>query len=68
VNAMPCHERLAPVCVLGLEGNPAPTSLPRFRASALALGLSSQMSPDGRHVIDVRRTDSLPRRITLRPG
>jgi hypothetical protein len=27
VNTMPCHERLAPVCVLGLEGNPAPTSL-----------------------------------------
>jgi hypothetical protein len=22
VNAMPCHERLAPVCVLGLEGKP----------------------------------------------
>jgi hypothetical protein len=31
-----------------------------MRASALALGLSSQMSMDGRHVIDVRRTDSLP--------
>jgi hypothetical protein len=27
VSAMPCHERLAPVCVLGLEGNLAPTSL-----------------------------------------
>jgi len=35
------------------------------RASALALGLSSQMSPDGRRVIVVRRTDSPPWRITL---
>ena len=35
------------------------------RASVLALGLSSQMSPDGRHVSVVRRTDSLPWGIML---
>jgi hypothetical protein len=66
VNAMPCHERLAPVLRPGAWK--AAPRLRRFvacRASALALGLSSQMSPDGRHVIDVRRTDPQPRRITL---
>jgi len=47
----------------GLKATPRLRRFVPCRASALALGLSSQMSPDGRHVSVVRRTDSQPWRI-----
>jgi hypothetical protein len=65
--AVPCHAMSVrrPFVSWGWKATPHPRCFVACRASALALALSSQMSPAGRHVLVVRRADSLPWRISL---